>query len=200
MVREAACLLIALCSRVKRSQRPSFHHGCSSSSFASIFSLFPPSSLIDDLFFHAVPSPVSLHPSTSSFFWMCHVTFSIFYCVSSTVVVSVFLSFHRLVFWDHLYTFSNTPFSSLFFPVLIKLPSSQLSRFSHSLISLTSQSFSFLPFGANLCLSLSFIPLCFFPHCLSPPFTPSPHCLSCLSFFFSFCLSCFLFFLASCLF
>lgn len=83
MVREAAWLLIALCSRVRRSQRPSFHHGRSSSSFASIFSLFPPSSLIDDLFFHAVPSPVSLRPSTSFFFSrMCllYSTFIVFYC------------------------------------------------------------------------------------------------------------------------
>lgn len=57
------------------------------SSFASIFSVFPPSSLIDDLFFsHTVPSPVSLHPSTSSFFGcVCFIQFSVPSLFSSTV-------------------------------------------------------------------------------------------------------------------
>lgn len=58
----AAWLVIALCSRVKRSQRPSFHHGCSALHLPPSFLFFlPHHSLMIFLFFRCLLSSLLLY-------------------------------------------------------------------------------------------------------------------------------------------
>lgn len=212
----AAWLVIALCSRVKRSQRPSFHHGRSALHLPPSFLFFlPHHSLMIFFFPHCSLSCLitSLH---QFFFWMCllYSNFSafslLFYCI-----ISVLLSLTKPSFFSYFCSpsinFSSAPLSTLlapfhsvssfsvsslldFFLFWLNCPYPFFHVSSHPLIlPILHTSFSLLLIAAFL----SFILLCFSPHRLSSfsllnlrvsHACPLSLFLLCLSL--TFCLSC----------